>query len=41
MAAMSRKSKLNHDQQELLLRYLDAYRAGKLPGKPQDKPKRE
>ena len=41
MESMSRKSKLKPDQQQLLNRYLDAYRAGQLPGKPQDKPKRK
>jgi hypothetical protein len=41
MAAMSRKAKLNSEQQELLVRYLGTYRAGKLPGKPQEKPKRK
>ena len=39
MASMSRKSKLKPEQEELLVRYLDSYRAGKLSGKPQDKPK--
>jgi hypothetical protein len=38
MDSMNRKSKLKPDQGELLIRYLDSYRAGELPGKPQDKP---
>jgi cytochrome c553 len=36
---MNKKSKLKGDPASLLTRYLDAYRAGQLPGKPQDKPK--
>jgi cytochrome c553 len=39
MEKMSKKSKLKEDQAGLLARYLDAYRAGQLSGKPQDKPK--
>jgi len=39
MEKMSKKSKLKGGQPELLTRYLDAYRAGRLVGKPQDKPK--
>ncbi len=39
MEKMNKKSKLKEDQAGLLTRYLDAYRAGQLPGKPQDKPK--
>ena len=39
MEKMRVKSKLNEEQAGLLTRYLDAYRAGRLPGKPQDKAK--
>lgn len=39
MEKMNRKSKLKEKQAALLNRYLDAYRAGLLPGKPEDKPK--
>ena len=39
MEKMSVKSKLKGEQASLLTRYLDAYRAGRLPGKPQDKAK--
>jgi ferrous iron transport protein A len=39
MEKMNKKSKLKEDQASLLTRYLDAYRAGHLPGTPQDKPK--
>jgi len=39
MEKMSKKSKLTEEQASLLARYLDVYRAGRLPGKPQDKPK--
>ena len=39
MEKMNKKSKLKGEQAGLLTRYLDAYRAGRLPGKPQDKPK--
>jgi hypothetical protein len=39
MAKMTRKSKLKPDQAALLDRYLDAYRAGGLPGKPEDRPR--
>jgi hypothetical protein len=39
MEKMNKKSKLKEEQASLLTRYLDAYRAGQLPGKPQDKPK--
>ena len=38
MIKMDQKSKLNTRQADLLKTYLDAYRAGQLPGKPQDKP---
>ena len=38
MDAMERKAKLKTQDAEALRRYLDAYRAGELPGKPQDKP---
>lgn len=37
MEKMNKKSKLKEEQANLLARYLDAYRAGQLPGKPQDK----
>ena len=37
MEKMDAKSKLKPAPAELLNRYLDAYRAGRLPGKPQDK----
>ncbi len=37
MDKMGRKSKLKPEQEALLNRYLDAYRAGRLPGKPQAK----
>lgn len=37
MASMSEKSKLKQGQAELLNQYLDAYRARRLTGKPQDK----
>jgi hypothetical protein len=40
MEKMSVKSKLSEEQAGLLTRYLEAYRGGQLPGKPQDKPKR-
>ena len=33
------KSKLKGEEASLLTRYLGAYRAGRLPGKPQDEPK--
>jgi len=39
MEKMSKKSKLKADQARVLTRYLDGYRAGRLPGKPQDKPR--
>ena len=39
MEKMNKKSKLKEEPASLLTRYLDAYRAGQLPGKPQDKPK--
>jgi len=35
---MSQKSKLKTDQADLLKRYLDEYRAGRLAGKPEAKP---
>jgi hypothetical protein len=35
MSSMSRKAKLKPEQDELLSRYLDAYRAGRLPTKPE------
>ena len=38
MEKMDKKSRLNSRQAELLNRYLDAYRADQLPGKPQEKP---
>jgi hypothetical protein len=38
MTKMEKKSKLKPDQAELLNRYLDAYRAGNLPDKPQNAP---
>ena len=37
MEKMNAKSKLKAAQAELLNRYLDTYRTGRLPGKPQDK----
>ena len=37
MEKMNKKSKLKGEQASLLNRYLDLYRAGRLPGKPQDK----
>ncbi|MBL9139109.1 MAG: hypothetical protein JNK85_24795 [Verrucomicrobiales bacterium] len=39
MDKMNRKSKLKEKQAQLLNRYLDLYRAGGLPGKPEDKPR--
>lgn len=39
MDKMNRKSKLKEKQADLLNRYLDLYRAGGLPGKPEDKPR--
>ena len=36
--SMKRKSKIKAQEAEWLTRYLDAYRAGGLSGKPQDKP---
>lgn len=39
MEKMNKKSKLNAEQSSLLNRYLDVYRAGGLPGKPEDKTK--
>jgi hypothetical protein len=39
MKKMNKKSKLKEEQASLVTRYLDAYRAGLLTGKPQDKPK--
>ena len=39
MEKMNKKSKIKGEQAALLNRYLDAYRAGQLPGRPQDKPK--
>ena len=38
MEKMNQKSKLKGEQANLLTRYLDAYRAGRLPGKPEVKP---
>ena len=38
MEKMSKKSKLEEEQARLLTQYLAAYRAGRLPGKPQDEP---
>lgn len=37
MEKMARKSKLKPEQAGVLGRYLDAYRAGQLPGKPETK----
>jgi hypothetical protein len=37
MESMNRKSKLKPGPSELLIRYLDAYRAGRLSGKPHDR----
>ena len=37
MEKMNRKSRLKPDQAALLNRYLDAYRRGDLPGKPEDR----
>jgi hypothetical protein len=39
MDKMERKAKLKPDQATLLRRYLDAFRAGRLPGKLEDEPK--
>jgi hypothetical protein len=39
MEKMGRKSKLKPEQAALLNRYLDTYRAGGLPGKPETGPK--
>ena len=39
MTSMSEKSKLKPAQSELLGRFLDAYRAGQVAGKPESKPK--
>jgi hypothetical protein len=39
ITSMSEKSKLKPAQSELLGRFLDAYRAGQLAGKPESKPK--
>jgi hypothetical protein len=39
MEKMNRKSKLNGEQAGLLARYLDVYRAGRIDGKPQNRPK--
>ena len=39
MDKMNQKSKLKSDQADLLKRYLDAYRAGQVPGKPEDRPR--
>lgn len=38
MESMERKAKLKSSPAERLGRYLDAYRAGRIVGKPQDKP---
>jgi hypothetical protein len=38
MEKMTKKSKLKEEQATLISRYLDAYRAGRLPGKPEKKP---
>lgn len=40
MVKMNQKSKLKGEPASLLGRYLNTYRAGQLPGKPQDKPER-
>ena len=37
MGKMNKKSKLKGEQADLLGRYLDQYREGRLPGKPQGK----
>jgi hypothetical protein len=37
---MARKSRLKPEQEALLARYLDAYRAGRLPHKPEKRPLR-
>jgi hypothetical protein len=37
MEKMNKKSKLKPEQVGVLARFLDACRAGRLPGKPQDK----
>ena len=37
MEKMNKKSKIKGEQAALLNRYLDAYRAGQLPGKPEAK----
>ena len=39
MEKMNKKSKLKGEPASLLTRYLEDYRAGRLAGKPQDKPK--
>ncbi len=39
MEKMKKKSKLKDEQASLLNRYLDAYRAGRLPGKPEEQVK--
>jgi hypothetical protein len=41
MNSMNNKSKLKPTQAGLLTRYLDAYRAGRLTGKPEAKPTQE
>lgn len=38
MRKMNKASKLTEEQARLLTKYLDFYRAGRLPGRPQDKP---
>jgi cytochrome c553 len=37
MGTMSRRSKLKPDEERLLTRYLEAYRAGEVAGKPQER----
>jgi cytochrome c553 len=39
MERMNKKPKLKGEPASLLNRYLDAYRAGQLPGQPEGKPK--
>ena len=39
MEKMNKKSKLKGEQVSVLGQYLDAYRAGRLPGKPEHEPK--
>jgi len=39
MEKMNQKSKLKSEQADLLKRYLDEYRAGRIAGKPEDRPR--